>query len=268
MSNRAHYPSGEPGTTGREPFEEGRTSETGKYDGLSGQEGMGGAGGLNLDGHGGTIARDTGVRDGEVVGLGGPKDSDFSSSGAGLTSGSGLGKGASENQNFGAEHSSVAHGDSYGSRGSGFDKTGNLDQEAHKYESTGAGGPTSSGAANTDKFDTDRSGATGDSYGATDSYPNLEETKSRKGTGGIGGILGTTDKEFTANPSRTGKGAYNDDDAHFKDNTDGPSGQTALTGREGTTEHNPVAQAKSNQHGTGHEGEKKGLMEKVKEVFH
>jgi hypothetical protein len=83
----------------------------------------------------------------------------------------------------------VAHGDSYGSRGSGFDKTGNLDQEAHKYESTGAGGPTSSGAANTDKFDTDRSGATGDSYGATDSYPNLEETKSRKGTGGIGGIV-------------------------------------------------------------------------------
>jgi hypothetical protein len=35
---------------------------------------MGGAGGLNLDGHSGTIARDTGVRDGEVVGLGGPKD--------------------------------------------------------------------------------------------------------------------------------------------------------------------------------------------------
>ena len=44
------------------------------YDGLSGQEGAGGAGGLATDAHGGTIARDTGVRDGEVVGLGGPKE--------------------------------------------------------------------------------------------------------------------------------------------------------------------------------------------------
>jgi hypothetical protein len=35
---------------------------------------MGGAGGLATDAHGGTIARDTGVRDGEVVGLGGPKE--------------------------------------------------------------------------------------------------------------------------------------------------------------------------------------------------
>lgn len=35
---------------------------------------MGGAGGLATDAHDGTIARDTGVRDGEVVGLGGPKD--------------------------------------------------------------------------------------------------------------------------------------------------------------------------------------------------
>jgi hypothetical protein len=35
---------------------------------------MGGAGGLATDAHHGTIARDTGVRDGEVVGLGGPKE--------------------------------------------------------------------------------------------------------------------------------------------------------------------------------------------------
>ena len=35
---------------------------------------MGGAGGLPTDAHGGTIARDTSVRDGEVVGLGGPKE--------------------------------------------------------------------------------------------------------------------------------------------------------------------------------------------------
>jgi hypothetical protein len=83
----------------------------------------------------------------------------------------------------------VHHGDSYGSRGSGFDKTGHLDQDAHKYESTGAGGPTTGGAANTDKFDTDRSGATGNSYGATDSYPDLEHTESRKGTGGLKGLV-------------------------------------------------------------------------------
>jgi len=81
--------------------------------------------------------------------------------------------------------------------------------------------------------------------------------------------LGTKDSEFTANPSRTGKGAYTDDDARYKTNTDGPSGHSALTGREGTTEHNPVAQTKGNEHGTGaNEHEKKGLVEKVKEVFH
>jgi len=83
----------------------------------------------------------------------------------------------------------VHHGDSYGSRGSGIDRTGNLDQDAHKYESTGDNGPTTGGAANTDKFDTDRSGATGNSYGATDSYPDLDHTESRKGTGGIGGVV-------------------------------------------------------------------------------
>ena len=85
--------------------------------------------------------------------------------------------------------------------------------------------------------------------------------------------LTTKDNEFTANPSRTGKGAYTDDDAHYKTNTDGPSGHSALTGREGTTEHNPVAQAKTDEHGTGAHGahgshEKKGLVEKVKEVLH
>jgi hypothetical protein len=86
------------------------------------------------------------------------------------------------------------HGDSYGARGSGIDRTGPLDQEAHKYESTGAGGPTSSGAAGTDRFDVsrDRSGATGDSYGATDSYPEYKEGEkdaNKKGSGGIGGLV-------------------------------------------------------------------------------
>jgi hypothetical protein len=35
---------------------------------------------------------------------------------------------------------------------------------------------------------------TPNSYGATDSYPDLEETKSRKGTGGIGGIVSSSNK--------------------------------------------------------------------------
>jgi hypothetical protein len=90
---------------------------------------MGGAGGLATDAHGGTIARDTGVRDGEVVGLGGPKEvshhstqlvidadcqSGFSSSNqsnqntVGSGPGAGLGAGSAQNQNFGAEHSSVS----------------------------------------------------------------------------------------------------------------------------------------------------------------
>jgi hypothetical protein len=54
--------SGEPGSTGREPFEEGDLN--------SGRTGSG----LATDSHGGTIARDTEVRDGQVVGLAGPTD--------------------------------------------------------------------------------------------------------------------------------------------------------------------------------------------------
>lgn len=86
--------------------------------------------------------------------------------------------------------SGAGAGEGYGSSGNShsggvrdnIDKTGNLDQHAHKYESTGAGGPTSSGAANTDKFDTGSSGAS--------APPTVEQDDShRKGTGGIGGIV-------------------------------------------------------------------------------
>lgn len=276
-----HYPSGEPGTHGREPFDEGsndgpglsdttNTVPTGAGVGSSGLTGgpTGGVGSA-MDAHGGTIARDTGKRGDEVVGLGGPKES---SSGAGSTGGA-LGAGATGagaglagstvGQNFGEEHSSVRGGNS---SGTAPDRTGNLDQEAHKYEATGSGGPTTSGAANTDKFDTNpRPGA---GAGVT-SPPTVEQDDShRKGTGGIGGILGTTDKEFTANPSRTGQGAYHDSDGRYQTNTSGPAGNTALTGREGTAENNPVAQAQSrSQGGDNATGEKKGLMDKVKDVF-
>ncbi len=59
-------------------------------------------------------------------------------------------------------------------------------------------------------------------------------------------------------------------------NTSGPNGHTALTGREGTIEKNPVARAKSRETGepltsdktTEHGHEKKGLMDKVKDALH
>lgn len=60
-------------------------------------------------------------------------------------------------------------------------------------------------------------------------------------------MFGTADKEFTGESRGTGPaaGAYTDDKGHFKVNTDGPGGNTALTGREGTAENNPVAQAQA-----------------------
>lgn len=140
--------------------------------------------------------------------------------------------------------------------------------------------------------------------------PHVEQDDShRKGTGGIGGIvsllshrhliilsafsthsadpsyshhpmlsradfiqLGTSDKDFTSNPDRRGKGAYHDSDGLFKTNTDGPSGHTALTGREGDLEKNPVAQSQSRQEGQGQHnahanGEKPGLVEKIKHAI-
>lgn len=70
-------------------------------------------------------------------------------------------------------------------------------------------------------------------------------------------------------------GAYADSDGPVEGNTSGPKGHTALTGREGNLNENPVAQAKSRETGstatgsstTAHEGEHKGLMDKVKDVF-
>ena len=73
-------------------------------------------------------------------------------------------------------------------------------------------------------------------------------------------------------------GAYADSDGPVEGNTSGPKGHTALTGREGNLDENPVAQAKScgdnstsvaTATGThGHaESEHKGLMDKVKDAF-
>ena len=93
--------------------------------------------------------------------------------------------------------------------------------------------------------------------------------------------LGTSDKDFT-NRDRKGTGAYADTHGHFQLNQSGPAGNTALTGREGNPETNPVAQAQArgDNAGTGatriesresldEEGKpkKKGFMEKVKEAL-
>lgn len=92
------------------------------------------------------------------------------------------------------------------------------------------------------------------------------------------GQLATSDHDFTENRSRVGgaSGAYADSHGHFKGNTSGPNGHTALTGREGTVEKNPVASAKSRETGeplaaeksAEHGHEKKGLMDKVKDALH
>lgn len=97
--------------------------------------------------------------------------------------------------------------------------------------------------------------------------------------------LGTSDKDFTGR-ERQGKGAYADTDGKFELNKTGPAGNTALTGREGNLDNNPVREAgahnahatdsSSHSHTTGsnatahdaavageHTGEKKGFLAKV-----
>jgi hypothetical protein len=95
--------------------------------------------------------------------------------------------------------------------------------------------------------------------------------------------LATSDKDFTGRERLGGtSGAYADTHGRFEGNTTGPSGNTALTGREGNPAHNPVAQAKShgdvsgtgvttqagetatNEHGEPH---KKGVVDKIKDVL-
>jgi len=86
-----------------------------------------------------------------------------------------------------------------------------------------------------------------------------------------------SDKDFTGR-ERQGKGAYADTDGPYEKNETGPAGNTALTGREGNLDNNPVAQAKSrdpsapsavNEHPHGaQEGEHKGFIQKVKDALH
>ncbi|WVF71699.1 hypothetical protein IAT40_006507 [Kwoniella sp. CBS 6097] len=195
-----------------------------------------------------------------------------------------------------------------GSRDAG-DRTGNLNQGGALYERTTDQGPATSGAAGTDRFDSDRHHSSRDTTGT--SGPGFADTAARTGVSGHtgqsetdravqasgankdgGGLSGltTTDDEFTGK-SRSHKagalGAYADTEGPFQGNTSGPGGNTALTGREGNPENNPVARAQSSgqtvgdaPHGTStrpgvdetahHDTathEKKGIIEKIKEAF-
>ncbi|KAK6910317.1 hypothetical protein I203_104349 [Kwoniella mangroviensis CBS 8507] len=138
--------------------------------------------------------------------------------------------------------------------GGATDRVGNVGQDSALYERTGAGGPVTSGAAGTDRFDSDRhhgSGVTGSNVptGSEGTGEHGDENLSR--TSGAGGVLGTSDKDFVGRDRKAGAGgvlgAYADETGPFKGNTSGPGGNTALTGREGTnpSEDNPVARAKS-----------------------
>jgi len=298
MSAPISLESGEPGSTGREVFEDSTASGPGakyqsdEHHGTSGDS-VGVASQANTGGN-------LGMADGAVTG------------GALPPVGSTYGTGQGHTQPQGNEHEGHHHhhhhhhhnqanqasgiepagesqiGDSYGSNPTGntnaaFDRTGNLDQNAALYERTGTGGPITGGAAGTDRFDSDRgvnrTGATGNS----DAYPDLKESTTRaegKSSGGVMGVLATSDKDFTGR-DRTGPlgGAYSDTHGNFQGNTSGPGGHSALTGREGNVENNPVAQAKSRVEGENTTGagagtgtgaavssepKKEGLMEKIK----
>lgn len=320
--------SGEPGTTGREPFEDGTASNpnaqfsstgTTEGTGIIAGSGLTGQGhehghhhhqhgehhGSGLTGAGAGAGVGAGVgsgpeaghhghgHDGKYSGVGEHNGGQYggianvgntgsnTGSGHGNTGSSGIGSGLDD------RHAPARREGGTGTEDYENDRIGALGQGQAGYERTGAGGPATSGAPGTDRFDSDashsnsrpgvgntREGAAGD----------VTERAHDKGTGGIGGILGTTDKEFTGRDRLGGAGgAYGDEAAHFKGNTSGPAGNTALTGREGTQENNPVAQAKSRAgedihdiHGapnpgvgsTAHPDQKKGIVEKIKDVLH
>ncbi|ORX36906.1 hypothetical protein BD324DRAFT_477498 [Kockovaella imperatae] len=144
-------------------------------------------------------------------------------------------------------------------------RVGALSQEAHKYEGDNAG-PVTGGAPGTDRFDTTTS--SGAQHPGYEPHEATERAEG-KSKGGIAGVLGTSDKDFTGR-DRLGKGAYEDEQAHYQSNTSGPSGHSALTGREGDISNNPVAQAKGldrDAHAAEEGQEKKSIVDKVKDVL-
>lgn len=195
-----------------------------------------------------------------------------------------------------------------GATGGAFDRVGDRNEGGANYERTGAGGPVTGGAAGTDRFDTDKHRDTGDygrdvGTGATRGVGDRSEDSAYERTGGGqvgagnssggpttgtgGGLISgltTSDNEFTGKDrSHTGPnvgtagGAYEDTSGPFKGNTSGPGGNTALTGREGSTGQNPVAQAShtgaTSGDATGRVGqteqatEHKGFVQKIKDML-
>ncbi|WVQ67905.1 uncharacterized protein L199_006110 [Kwoniella botswanensis] len=179
--------------------------------------------------------------------------------GAGISAGThalGQGQGQGHHHGTGSDLTTHQHGSGLtGSHtGGATDRVGNVGQDSALYERTGAGGPVTSGAAGTDRFDSDRhhgSGVTGSDVPTGSEGTGEHGAGNLSRTSGAGGVLGTSDKDFVGRDRKAGAGgvlgAYADDNGPFKGNTSGPGGNTALTGREGTnpSEDNPVARAKS-----------------------
>lgn len=323
-----HYVSGEPNTTGREPFEdEGRLGNVGA--GSNNQQLSGGIGSVGSGRTGGTgqdlTGSTGGVGVGSGAGLGSSGDTSYGeghrdiapgaahshgATGQGSTHGQGHGQdysssggapvgtatGTGASQAVGGEHHGHHHhghhtdsvpgpgstkptGEGYGGigaadTGSHVDRVGPQGQGQAAYERTSGDGPATRGAAGTDRFDTGPAGA---SHGSAEGQDTSQRAPG-KSSGGVGGVLGTSDKDFTGRERQGGTmGAYADSHGPVEGNTSGPKGHTALTGREGNLDENPVAQAKSRETGStttatgssnaGHEGEHKGFMDKVKDAF-
>jgi len=320
--------SGAPGTTGREPFEDSTasgpapqfagdnntsgvsSSQYGANTLPAGMDGDRGAGNPNITGTGMGDRDPTGTGAGSGGYTGGEghhhhhhhhhHEGQQGAGGVGFANIEGAGQGTT-GDSYGANSGGMTTGTTGGSSGGQYDRVGKLGQDQALYERTTDQGPQTTGAAGTDRFDTDRSGVQGDSYGARDQYPDERsgEDVNPPKSGGLMGVLGTSDKDFV-NRDRLGSGAYADTEGAFQSNKSGPGGNTALTGREGNVQRNPVAQATGgdrvteddvgvggtsgkigdtggvyNTVGNEHEGQldadgnppKKGFTEKVKEMF-
>ncbi|WVQ99195.1 hypothetical protein IAU59_006327 [Kwoniella sp. CBS 9459] len=332
------FTSGQPGTTGREPFEQPiGTHEHGhhghQHGASTGASGLAGEGYTGAQ-HG-TAPGAGGVGSGNTTSNYGNEGREFQSGGLSGTHGhhshdnqghiggvgsrtggaGGLGAAAGGAEDYvrshgGAKDGSVVDDYNRGNSGSGItgsrdvgDRTGNLNQGGALYERTTDQGPVTSGAAGTDRFDSDRHHSSRDTTGS--SGPGFTDTAARTGASGHtgqsetsraveasgankdgGGLSAftTTDNEFTGK-DRSHKagnlGAYADTEGPFQGNTSGPGGNTALTGREGNPENNPVARAKSSGETVGdapsgtssHPGvdesahHNKGIVEKIKDMF-
>ncbi|KAL7421503.1 hypothetical protein Q5752_003272 [Cryptotrichosporon argae] len=279
QSDIGTYVSGTAGTTGREPFEDttGGTntipSGTHEHAPRGGYEGGLGAAGVVGEGHhhhhhhhhagGGENLGSTGQVYGQNAG------DQYNAGGIDARNVGTVGS----NEPF-VNRPSENPTNEFGTGRNETDRVGHLDQNLSQYERTGEHGPSTTGAAGTDRFDTDRIGRHG-TGGIATGEPGASAQQQTDSQAKAASILTTSDTEFANRKPGSNIGskfdAYRDDNAAFQNNTSGPDGRTALTGREGTTEKNPVAQAKSHETGadttTTHEGEKPGLIQKIKDML-